>query len=161
MVYRTKMQSANPIIKNILGELIKLKISRADLSKIFEILFKNCPGLKNIDEKQKYVWLAGLIDGEGCIALYKQYSYKIFYEKENNEFRRSIKRNENKYNYYCLLRITNSFFELIVMLLKYFGGKVVVIPSYRYNNFYFQWRPENQDHLEKILQNVYPKSKQN
>jgi len=153
------MQSANPIIKNILGELVKLRVPSSGLSKVFQVLFENCPveGLENVSEKEKYAWLAGLIDGEGCIGLYKQNRRCFTYERQKNgKYKRVLKSIGEQFNYYCLLRITNNFFELMITLLKYFRGKVQVTAHYQYGTFTFNWRPEDQNYLREILQNVLP-----
>ncbi|MCK5608870.1 hypothetical protein KAR91_43760 [Candidatus Pacearchaeota archaeon] len=86
--------------------------------------------------KKDYRYLAGIIDGEGCISI-------NLYNKQ-----------ASKYN--LRVRVDNTSKELIFWIAENFGGKVRFQKSY-HRNYRDIWRWEiNYKNLEKLIKKILP-----
>lgn len=100
-------------------------------------------------ENEKWVWLAGLIEGEGCIGFYKAHIPEYCNTKR-------------RYRFSWVIVITNTSKELINFIVKTFGGRVYEQskdPTIKRNikplKTSYNWtliRP----HIYPLLKKIYP-----
>lgn len=91
-------------------------------------------------DKEKLLYLAGIIDGEGCIGIELQAA--------NNSCR--------KVDYYIpRIAIINSSFALIEWLTKHFGGKYHIRKKETGKKRIYVWNVFGQ-HMEDIIRSVEP-----
>lgn len=108
--------------------------SRAFMRKFLKKM--KLPDIRFNTDEEKWAWLSALIDGEGCLGLYRQYKYKINWQSDGKSFI-DYSRERNGYHYRAKLVIANTSPELIMFLDNLLHGSIVIYENkYR---FCFQW----------------------
>lgn len=90
-----------------------------------------------MSDKAKYGYLAGIIDGEGCITI-------------------GAGRKATCTNYNSIIMITNTNKKLIDWLQQQFGGNYYKIPAQGNCKEAYRWRFLKQKEIEKLLLAVLP-----
>jgi hypothetical protein len=105
------------------------------------------------EDKTKWSYLAALIDGEGCISIYKRVS-----EGEKYTRIHKVRSNTNPYNMFSLrISVTNTYVPLMKWLVANFGG--VYYQKREANEKHkasYEWRPKGRANVEKMLLGILP-----
>ena|ERR1700675_1667322 len=89
-------------------------------------------------------YLAGLIDGEGCLSAWRYWNDK---RTDCNPY----------YQYSCRLNVTNTSLELMKQLIIHYGGSYrMTRPATTKHKARYEWRPKGKANLEKLLLGVIP-----
>lgn len=105
------------------------------------------------EDKTKWSYLAGLIDGEGCISI----AHRI---KEGQKLTKIHKTRANTHPYRMFslrISITNTYLPLMKWLIANFGGVYYQKrqPSEKHKAS-FEWRPKGRANMEKMLLGILP-----
>jgi hypothetical protein len=105
------------------------------------------------EDKTKWSYLAGLIDGEGCISI----AHRI---QEGEKLTRihKTKANTNPYKMFSLrISIANTYLPLMKWLIANFGGvyyqKREATDKHKAA---YEWRPKGRNNVEKMLLGILP-----
>jgi hypothetical protein len=105
------------------------------------------------EDKTKWSYLAGLIDGEGCISI----SHRI---QEGEKLTRIHKRRANTvpYKMFSLrIQITNTHVGLMKWLIENFGGVYYLRrEATDKHKASYEWRPKGRANTEKMLLAILP-----
>lgn len=77
--------------------------------------------LNFINEEAKYSWIAGVLDGEGCIGIYKQHSYELCYDSDT---KKSYYLKKDRYTWQPRAIVANTSLILLLAVFKFFGGTI-------------------------------------
>jgi len=103
-----------------------INLDRKKRQKFNKITFPN--------KESKYAWIAGIIDSEGCIGIYKCYKYQQKIDRKTKKIRH-IKTQD--YNWYPRLVINNTSLPFILTIYKTFGGAISKKPrTEKYRSVY-------------------------
>jgi hypothetical protein len=105
------------------------------------------------EDKTKWSYLAALIDGEGCISIYRRLS-----DGEKYTRTRKVKANTNPYNQFSLrISIANTNLKIMKWLIANFGGvyyqKREATDKHKAG---YEWRPKGRANVEKLLLGILP-----
>jgi hypothetical protein len=97
-------------------------------------------------KESNWSYLAGLIDGEGCISI----------NKRVNNYGNNGRNNYVQYNF--RISITNTSLKLMKYLIEHFGGVYYTKRSNNDNNWKasYEWRPKGKGNNEKVLLSILP-----
>ena len=105
------------------------------------------------EDKTKWSYLAALIDGEGCISIYRRLSDGEKYTRVHK-----VKANTNPYNQFSMrISIANTNLTLMKWLITSFGG--VYYLKREGNGKHktsYEWRPKGRANVEKLLLGILP-----
>ena len=105
------------------------------------------------EDKTKWSYMAALIDGEGCISLYRRLSDGEKYTRVHK-----VKANTNPYNQFSMrVQITNTDLRLMKWLIANFGG--VYYQKTQGTGKHkpaYEWRPKGRANVEKLLLGILP-----
>lgn len=89
-------------------------------------------------------YLAGLIDGEGCLSAWR------YWNKNRTDC-------SPYFQYSCRLNITNTSLELMKQLIQYYGGGYrMTRPANGKHKARYEWRPKGKKNLELLLLGIIP-----
>ena len=105
------------------------------------------------EDKTKWSYMAALIDGEGCISIYRRLSDGEKYTRVHK-----VKANTNPYNQFSMrVQITNTDLRLMKWLIANFGG--VYYQKTQGTGKHkpaYEWRPKGRANVEKLLLGILP-----
>jgi hypothetical protein len=105
------------------------------------------------EDKTKWSYLAGLIDGEGCISIFHRV-------KEGEQLTRIHKTRANTHPYKMFamrISITNTYLPLMKWLIANFGGVYYQKrESVNGHKASYEWRPKGRNNVEKMLLGILP-----
>jgi hypothetical protein len=105
------------------------------------------------EDKAKWSYMAAMIDGEGCISIYRRLSDGEKYTRVHK-----VKANTNPYNQFSMrVQITNTDLRLMKWLISNFGG--VYYQKTQGTGKHkpaFEWRPKGRANVEKLLLGILP-----
>lgn len=92
-------------------------------------------------DKTKWAYLAGLIDGEGCICIYRSYNSK-----------------SSCFAYSRGIVVANTDYKVMKWLVEHFGGKIKTGPprNLERHKRRYGWIPSGTKNLEKITLAILP-----
>ena len=105
------------------------------------------------EDKTKWSYMAALIDGEGCISIYRRLSEGEKYTRVHK-----VRANTNPYNQFSMrVQITNTNLTIMKWLIANFGG--VYYQKTKGTDKHkpaFEWRPKGRTNVEKLLLGILP-----
>jgi hypothetical protein len=105
------------------------------------------------EDKTKWSYMAALIDGEGCISIYRRLSDGEKYTRVHK-----VKANTNPYNQFSMrVQITNTNLTIMKWLIANFGG--VYYQKTKGTDKHkaaYEWRPKGRNNVEKLLLGILP-----
>jgi len=105
------------------------------------------------EDKTKWSYLAALIDGEGCISIYRRLSDGEKYTRVHK-----VQANTNPYNQFSMrISIANTDLRIMKWLIANFGGvyyqKREATDKHKAG---YEWRPKGRANVEKLLLGILP-----